>query len=212
MRRLIRGLEPDCLKKFKHGRDNWGCVKEEDKAEIWIELNKMQDGLCAYCESALSKHKHIEHFRQRSRIPAETFLWSNLFGSCNNATSCGKSKDSGGGYNDGDLVKPDVDDPDEYFVFIQDGSIKLKDANDSKGRETLRIFGLDPDFGRLREQRREAIRRHMGTIEYYSDLCVQDPGNELGWHEELEADLGKAAREQFSTAIRHAYRAFLPIP
>lgn len=211
MRKLTRGEEPGCLRKFKHGRDNWGSVTLDDKIEIWIELNKMQGGLCAYCESAMGGAKHIEHFRQKDRVPAETFLWSNLFGSCNNPTSCGKSKDSDRRYRDDELIKPDINDPDQYFLFVQDGSIKLKNASESKGRETLRVFGLNPDFGRLRDKRREAIRRHMGTIAFYSDLCQQDPHNELDWHRDLEADLDKVAGEEFSTAIRHVYRDFLPI-
>ncbi|WP_426944018.1 retron Ec78 anti-phage system effector HNH endonuclease PtuB [Pseudomonas oryzihabitans] len=211
MHKLTRGGKPGCLDNYKHGRDNWRSVTPRDKQEIWVELDNMQRGFCAYCESNMDGGRHIEHFRQKGRVPVETFMWANLFGSCNSATSCGRSKDSGLGYSDDHLIKPDIDDPDNYFIFVRDGSIRVRADTEPKGSETLRVFGLNPNFGKLREQRCEAIRRHIATIEYYSELCQQDPLNQLGWLEDLIEELAQIDMEPYSTAIRHAYRAFLPI-
>jgi len=117
MRYLQRGAAPICLAGFKHGADNWNDVTPAHKREIWQSLDPMQGNRCAYCEAELaSAHRHIEHFVQKGRDPTRTFVWSNLFGSCNRQESCGIYKDhQAQAYADADLIKPDVDDPEHWL-------------------------------------------------------------------------------------------------
>ena len=110
MHKLYRPIPPNCLSQYKHGRDNWGAVTSDHKSEIWLQLDVMQLHRCAYCESEIKTDKensnsHIEHLRQRGRYPQGTFVWSNIFGSCNRQDSCGKYKDDLSPYNHQDLIK-----------------------------------------------------------------------------------------------------------
>lgn len=115
MHKLQRRAAPTCLSRYQHGRDNWKTVTVEDKQAIWEKLDEMQQHRCAYCEDTLRDNKkHIDHFRQKGRDPKVTFLWSNLFGSCNRVDNCGKFKDELPHYDPADLIKPDEEDP-EYF-------------------------------------------------------------------------------------------------
>lgn len=152
--------EPACLKHYHHGRDHWNqnTPIPSEKIQIWEKLDQMQDRRCAYCEADIhNSDRHIEHFQQRSRYPQGTFDWTNLFGSCNREDSCGKHKDQCGSYNPDDLIKPDVDDPEHYLLFISDGTICIRngltDAEQQRARETLRIFNLNHDRGPLRYRR-----------------------------------------------------------
>lgn len=125
MHKLQRGVAPACLARYKHGRDQWSrdVPTVGERTDIWNKLEQMQGARCAYCEAGIiTGPRHIEHFRQRDRYPQGTFDWTNLFGSCDRGESCGKHKDKCG-YTPVDLIKPDVDEPDDYFVFVSDGTI-----------------------------------------------------------------------------------------
>jgi uncharacterized protein (TIGR02646 family) len=207
--KLQRGAAPVCLVHYRHGRDNWSAVTHDDKLGIWRELEVMQGGRCAYCEGEIGDgNRHIEHFRQKGRDAAVTFLWSNLFGSCNREDSCGKHKDSCGAYNLGNLLKPDMDDADDYFIFVSDGSIApradLDAARKQRAEETLRIFNLAAQHGALRQRRRAAVLGHLKTVEDISELAELDPHNETQWQQWLECELQATAHLPFATAIRHA--------
>lgn len=148
MHKLQRGTAPACLSTYQHGRDNWKAVSAEDKREIWERLDEMQQRRCAYCEDALRNDKrHIEHFRQKARDPKVTFLWSNLFGSCNRIDNCGKFKDELPPYDPADLIKPDEEDPERFFLFVSDGSVAVREglnaADKKRALETIRIFNLN---------------------------------------------------------------------
>ena len=206
MHKLQRGMAPACLANYQHGRDNWGDVTPGDKGIIWAELDAMQGQRCGYCEADISNgQKHIEHFRQKSRDATATFLWSNLFGSCNREDSCGRRKDRCGAYNSADLIKPDVDDPDYFFVFVSDGTIAVRqDLNlqdQHRATETLRIFNLDAQHGPLRRMRQQAAAGYLQTGEVLSALAAEYPQEE--WQPLLDCDLAATAHLPFSTAIRH---------
>lgn len=125
MHRLDRDPQaPACLRGYQHGRDKWSMESPTgaERGDIWTKLDAMQGCRCAYCEAAISRGKcHIEHFRQRDRYPQGTFEWSNLFGSCDRESTCGTFKDRCGAYPHADLIKPDVEDPDEFLVFDPQG-------------------------------------------------------------------------------------------
>lgn len=209
MRNLQRGPAPACLEKFNHGEDVWGCVPGDDKTELWNALIAMQGNRCAYCECELFvSERHIEHFRQRGRYAAGTFDWSNLFGSCNSSESCGKHKDRCGTYDPTSLIKVDDENPDDFFVFVKDGTIStrigLAAAALLRAEETLRIFNLDSKNGRLRQMRRASVLGHWHTVEEISEFAAADPQNECGWRELLADEIRRAMSLPFSAAVRHA--------
>lgn len=205
MRKLDRGPAPDCLSKYRHGTNNWNDLTADDRKEIWQKLDNMQHQRCAYCEGNIrGKKRHIEHFRQRVRDIKLTFLWSNLFGSCNRVENCGTYKDKLPPYNPVDLIKPDEDDPEHFFVFVSDGSVAVRAGltavETRRANETIRIFNLN---GVLRAMRHSAIASYvdqglevMQMVE--SGGLTRDECAEL-YNEELAA----IENLPFSTAIRH---------
>lgn len=209
MHKLQRGAAPACLDRYQHGRDNWGDLSGKDKAEIWQKLEAMQGKRCAYCEIAIIEgHRHIEHFIQKGRDPRVTFQWSNIFGSCNRNESCGRHKDSCGTYNAADLLKTDVDDSDDFLVFVSDGTIVprvgLDAAQRRRAKETLRVFNLDAQNGALRQMRRSAVAGYIQTAEELWSLRHEFPEDE--WQQLLDKELTDTAYLPFVTAIHHTLR------
>jgi len=207
LHRLNRGAVPPCLAKYRHGRDNWSSLTAIDRAEIWQALERMQGKRCAYCEADIADgRRHIEHFVQKGRVSRVTFLWDNLFGSCNREDTCGKHKDHAAGhYNSEDLIKPDIDDPDDFFVFVADGTIQLRQGisaeQQRRAEETLRIFNLDAEHGALRRMRQAATTGYLQTAEELWSLV--DEFSDEEWQQLLDEELAAIAHHSFVTAIRH---------
>ncbi|MBS1081730.1 TIGR02646 family protein [Gluconobacter kondonii] len=202
------------MKDFQHGRHNWTDVSSEQKAEIWISLHAMQGERCAYCECDIgTRNRHIEHFIQKGRMPRETFNWANLFGSCCTKNTCGDLKDRVGTYSYSDVLKPDIDDPDEFLLFVLDGTITFREGltsiKETRARTTLQILGLHHNNGPLRNMRCQAVKGYIQTAESFAEFSAEDPENTCGWREELEEELRRVADLPFSTAIRHMFEAFL---
>lgn len=207
MRKLDRSIcpTPPCLISYQAGTHLWNDVTPEHKAEIRAHLETMQDHRCAYCEGDINVlGQHIEHFRRKSLHPALTFDWNNLFWSCDQTDSCGHFKDHGAGpYNVTDLVNPCCDDPDTFFIFQADGTISVRRdiSEDDKRRaaETLRVFSLDAEWGRLRAMRKAAVSGYVDD--------ANTAFNE-GWPpDDIRAyfaeELDYARNLPFYTAIRH---------
>jgi len=208
MHKLIRGEAPNCLSKFRHGKNNWGDVTTGEKDKIWKKITKMQGIYCAYCESDLQQGgKHIEHFRQKnsSIYPQGTFQWDNLFGSCNRIESCGIHKDHCGSYAPDDLIKPDTDDPEYFFRFISDGTIAIKsglsDQEQNRAKETLRIFNLDAERGTLRQIRESMVTGYIQNYEMLLEIFEVLGKDE--YEISLKQELDKINNLPFSTAIKH---------
>lgn len=210
MHLLHRPAAPSCLSNYQHGRDNWKSVTSEDKQGIRGALEVMQGRRCAYCECAIATDKdrrtnqHIEHFIQKGRVTALTFSWSNLFWSCCAINSCGKFKDEKAAtYNDGEIIKPDVDNPEDFFHFHEEGTITIKSTAPCavKAKETLRVFNLDEEHGRLRSMRRSACAGYKQTGLEMADLLKEYTAGQCLEYvlEELRATRG----ESFATAIKH---------
>lgn len=207
MRKLERGPAPRSLSDYRHGHDNWGSVSAETRTDIWNALEQMQGSRCAYCEAPIViGNRHIEHFQQRGRHPALTFAWTNLFGSCNREESCGKHKDRCGAYPPNVPLKPDIDDPDDFLVFVSDGTIVpragLSASDKRRAEETLRIFNLDAQNGALRHIRRSQAAGYLQTAEELQALATEYPPEE--WLPLLESELEAIEHLPFSTTIRHA--------
>jgi len=207
MHKLERGEPPNCLSTFKHGKHTWENLTYHDREEIWIALEAMQGQRCAYCECDISNgRKNIEHFRQKAshRYPQGTFEWANLFGSCTHPTSCGSHKDNFGNYPFEDLIKPDEEDPEEFFTFVSDGTIRLRNLSakdEHRAQETLHIFNLDEKHGRLRQMRRRAIADYVPNHEDIlglAEICSVEE-----WQQYLSSELDRIKSLPFATAIKH---------
>ncbi|PYB90057.1 TIGR02646 family protein [Pseudomonas koreensis] len=207
MRKLIRGTAPTCLANYQHGSDRWADMTHTDKEQIRQCLQSMQDTRCAYCEADISTpgNSHIEHFRQRHGYPQGTFEWTNLFHSCCREEACGKFKDNCPPYDHRNLLKPDEDDPDDFLLFVSDGTISplanLNDQSRIRAVETLRIYNLDAQNGALRAMRREAIRPHLKTAQDLMDLAGDLSPDDVATF--LQDEIQNTEHLPFSTAIRH---------
>lgn len=168
MQYLIRPEEPAILKTFDYKIDKWNKISTSKKDLIWIDLTKMQGNRCAYCQGKIKKHeRHIEHFIKRDDNPSLTFTWSNLFGSCKRKDGCGFYKDNQK-HIQGVILKPDIDDPSEFFHFLSTGrlsankNISLYDQH--RATETIRVFNLDPEISPMRYLREQAIKIHSHLV------------------------------------------------
>lgn len=209
MHRLHRNVQaPASLQRYHHGRDNWDTLTWEVRREIRAKLCDMQGGRCAYCEAEISiDRSHIEHFRQRGRYPQGTFDWENFFGSCNRSDTCGDHKDKCGPYNPSDLLKPDIDDPDEFLMFDPQGGIHpkagLTAGNQHRAQETIRILNLLG--GGLPYMRHAAAKGYMQNLEIWAEYAANFLEEE--WRpiveQELAQELAFTADLPFATVIRH---------
>lgn len=206
MRKLNRGdaSVPGCLAEFRPGVHTWDDIGPR-KAEIHICLEQMQGRRCAYCEGSLDAlGKHIEHFRRKHQghFPHLTFTWANLYLSCNQRDSCGHYKDDGAGtYDINYLIDPCVDNPDHFLRFRSDGTISIRQglsASDRrKAEETLRVFNLHPEWGRLRNMRKAALANYVYLVDEASGFA---PSELLHLFKD---ELTATEHLPFSTAIRH---------
>lgn len=199
-----------CLENFVGGRNNWNEVNKES---VWASLDVMQKGFCAYCECSL-KRKHIEHFRTRDSYTNLTFVWSNIFGSCGDSSQkggwnrCGIYKDNGAGHYDIEsLIKPDEDNPNDFFLFLTTGKVRpkdnLKDKDLVKAEESIRVFNLNDDSV-LFNSRRRSIESEQNEIDMMYSLF--DEFSEKEWKKLLDAELERVSQLEFSTALTHAWR------
>ena len=205
MHKLTRPTQPACLSRYKHGRDNWNKVSTKHKDEIWLKICKMQQHRCAYCETGINKNKkdgncHIEHFRQKGRYPQGTFLWINMFGSCD---SCGKHKDSSQVvYCHRDLIKADEEDPEIFLAFAYDGNVAptkgLTPTNLKRAEETIRVFNLN---GPLRKIRETTLKGYRHTAEEFVQYAIEFDKDD--WRPILQKELDRIEYLPFATAIKH---------
>ena len=166
----------------------------------------MQQHRCAYCEAGINKKDrncHIEHFCQRNTYPEGTFLWNNMFGSCNNPYSCGKHKDHPKrSYCHRDLIKPDVEDPENFLAFLPDGNISpvkgLSPASKKRAEETIRVFNLN---GPLRQIRETTLKGYLHTAEEFMQYANEFDKDD--WWPILQEELDKIKLLPFATAIKH---------
>ena len=207
MHKLHRPTTPRCLSRYKYGRDNWGTVSTIDKNEIWIQLDSMQQSRCAYCESAISEliGQHIEHFIQRTKHKALTFEWTNIFGACRNHGYCADHKDdSEVVYDTTHIIKPDVEDPDNFFIFVSDGKIKPREQLNPddlhRATETIRVFNLNSPS--LQGRRATVVGGVWQTLEDLKGFAAEFSESE--WMPFYVSELDRVEQQPFSTALRHA--------
>ncbi len=207
MRKLDRSIcsAPACLGGYRHGAHTWDDVSPAHKQQIRTQLEAMQGRRCAYCEGDIDAlGQHIEHFRRKGHHTALTFDWGNLFWSCDERDSCGHFKDHGAGpYDVNDLIEPCCDDPDAFLIFRSDGTISIRPAlsarDEHRARETLRVFSLDAEWGRLRAMRKAAVSGYIANV----DEAVNAGFSPDAIREYFAAELENAMHLPFYTAVRH---------
>lgn len=218
MKKLVRGNAPVCLRRFKHGRDQWSVIHNNGLTDdVWGNINDMQHGYCAYCECKLledNTKRHIEHFIQRDSDPALTFDWGNIFGSCNSPNRCGKYKDTSSVAKKIDLrrvCKPDVQDPSDILLYLNTGKVRVKTELNEKDLEiaknTILVFNLDGDSS-LENSRKSAIAGEKKLADAYWQMLVEDTAGELT--SLLEAELAQAliriVNAEHSTTLRQLWQ------
>lgn len=207
MKKLNR-YPSNCLVGLLPGQNGW---MEASKDDIWIQLDNMQNGYCAYCECHL-KRKHIDHFKTREAYPQETFSWGNIFGSCGDSSQaggwgrCGIYKDADAGrYDITELIKPDVDEPNDYLLFLTSGKViarpNLTKLALRKAEETIRVFNLNGNSA-LFNSRRSAILAIQKEIDELYQMY-----DELGddWPSFLDEALANVCGKEFQTALEHSW-------
>jgi uncharacterized protein (TIGR02646 family) len=219
---------PECLGQWDYEKHTWDDFGHPCKQHVRIALKRLQGqsisttdaddddvmiGVrCAYCEGPIFNGGHIEHFRRKNPklgYPKLTFDWDNLFFSCDSQEHCGHFKDRPAAepYDADLLVKPDNDDPDNFFYFHQSGAVRVRNRdgiseNDQKrAGETIRVFNLD--CGTLRGTRRHALNGYRNrTRDILDELMTWEP--EL--REEYIRDELEATRwDPYATVIRHFF-------
>ncbi len=197
---------PVCLANYNYPTHNWNHVRE-DKQEIRVSLVQMQGLRCAYCEGAVYSDAHIEHFRRKRYFPHLTFDWTNLFLSCDVREHCGHYKDRPRGlpYNPDDIVKPDEEEPDEYFYFHSSGSVRLRNGLNAvkqrRASETIRVFNLDCRV--LQAKRRRALKQYDRKNPDFLEILMgfDEQERQQFIDEEIEA----TKDDYHCTVIRHYF-------
>ncbi len=185
MKKLDRTLAnaPACLANLSPATHTWDNMNSRKKNQVWNEIYKFQEKFCAYCESDAYKGEttgHIEHFFHKgdSTYKALTFTWSNLFGCCSSTAHCGHYKDQTleGGvarqYDPNLILKPDVDDPEDFFQFLPSGKVKIRDGvvgvNNNRAEETIRALNLN--YSELKLARETQINLFESRIMPFLEL------------------------------------------
>lgn len=217
MRKLHRGQTPNCLSKYRHGSDEWREISKNTQcsAEIWQQIEDMQGSFCAYCESHFNNKKHIEHFFRRRDLPQRTFDWTNLFGSCNEPSSCGGYKDNHApsSIDLSKVCKPDENDPADYLLFVENGNVVPKEGLSTEdiqiAENTIQIFNLNGST-KLVGKRREAARRELESAKSYFEVANDYAGSDdLDMKDllenELKDNLARIEKEEHSVVLKQIW-------
>lgn len=207
---------PQCLATSPPER-RYGHLSGHEKEEIRTALLAAQKHRCAYCERRTGDERddgHIEHFRKQADNPNLDMMWANMVWSCNDEKTCGKHKDKcdrpGGlraSFNPDDLIDPLIDEPDEFLLFVTDGTIQLReelDANKARrANETLRVFQL-ADSAYLRKSREDAVKPYISAV-----TSLLSVGPELV-RQYVRSELANVEAAPFSAAIRSFFLSYGP--
>ncbi|WP_368926708.1 retron Ec78 anti-phage system effector HNH endonuclease PtuB [Proteus columbae] len=215
MRKLNRIgiLAPSCLNNYSYLTQTWKVVKTKHKAKIWDELYKIQDKLCVYCEGEAEKGAgHIEHFFHKAEPTFQylTFDWSNLFGCCDSRVHCGHFKDeilSGGikrAYDAQKLIKPDIDDPEDFFQFSPSGKIKEKEniSAINKDRAKLTILALNLNCSELNSAREAQIKIFTDRVLALTDIVDDNNFDVIAKY--FVQIRSEAMKSRYRTALKQA--------
>ncbi len=158
MKHIVKCPEPSSFQSWnkKNPRADWD---DFSKTETYQELREClineQAMFCCYCEIALRQNSdaHIEHFKPKSKYPAERFAYNNLFACCEYKDSCGRKK--GSDYFD-NLISPLDKNCQLRFTYTGNGMIIPSDEKDTLAKKTINLLALN--CKRLRNQRQSIIK------------------------------------------------------
>jgi uncharacterized protein (TIGR02646 family) len=213
---------PECLEVARQEGRSYKQLRPHESREIRTRLLELQQDRCAYCERRTDDRPqhggHIEHFRQQSAghcagDPTLDLCWENLFWSCVDPFTCGKFKDAcyrGAGvrrrYDPATLLDPARDDPEDYLVFVHDGTVRVRDDLDEAGRaraeETIRVFQLN-DSAYLRKSRQDAVRPYLVIFQAVTtfDLAALAAF--------VRSELQQSSAAPFATTIKHFLKSVI---
>lgn len=213
---------PACLEVARKEGRTYAQLKTQEKNEIRARLLELQHYRCAYCERRTGddpKHGgHIEHFRQQSSnhlngAPELSTSWDNLFWSCLDLQTCGKHKDlcnkhSGHleRYDADHLIDPAHDDPEDYLLFVSDGTVQprpgLDAAAQKKAETTIRVFQLQ-DSAYLEKSREDAVQPFVTATKMMMGFGVEPLAKYVA------TVLSETRSKPFSTAIKHFLKSVI---
>lgn len=133
-------------------------------SEIKALLIPKLDTKCAFCESIPNESGYIEieHFFPKAIYPDKTYVWENLLPSCKRCNLKKLSLDT----VKYPIVKPDKDNPEDYFSYDNIKIVVKKNAVDSKIANRT-INRLDLNQFRLIKPRSEFL---VSLVDYESKL------------------------------------------
>lgn len=122
------------------------------------------DTKCAFCESMPNESGYIEieHFLPKAIYPNKTYSWQNLLPSCKRCNLKKLSLDTG----KFPIVKPDEEDPDDYFTYNNIKMVVKVDSLDKEKAERT-ITKLDLNQYRLIRPRSELL---VALVTFESEL------------------------------------------
>lgn len=180
------------------------------------ELKKMQHKKCAYCEAPSidgTQAGDIEHFQTKDAYPEKAFDWENLFLSCSRCNqSLKKTFDVGVNYPFA-ILKPDVDNPMDYFEF------KFLEFVDSSGNSYFEPI-LEPKITLGQEDRLRALKT-IEVLGLNSKTSIEARSNAMVPYIELyrrfifDQETINQLNEKFMQNPKMGYSAWigsLPIP
>lgn len=144
--------------------------------EIRSVLERMASGRsrCMYCEDSMGTD--IDHFWPKAPYPDKAFLWENYLLACSYCNSNMKRQDFPlDPLGVPLLIDPSVDNPVDHLIFLP--STGEYGAVDSKGTESIRIFGLnDHEYPRrLPKGRKEALVSLTALLRDYDKNLTDSP-------------------------------------
>lgn len=129
---------------------------------------------------------------------------------CDSKDHCGHYKDRprAVNYHPDTLIKPDTEDPEDYFYFHSSGEIRPRtgiDANkENKANQTIQVFGLD---------NRKLASRRARALKIYKEKILNELEEIADWEPELREEYIREEIEHtqwqaFSTTIKHFLSGF----
>jgi hypothetical protein len=132
-----------------------------------------------------------------------------MFWSCQDEKTCGKHKDKCDilhgtswqrAFDTNDLIDPCFDDPDEYLLFVYDGTViprpNISEDKFRRATETLRVFQL-AESPYLRKAREDAV------LPYKISVDTLLPLGEQILKAYLQSVIIEIESVPFSTAVKH---------
>jgi uncharacterized protein (TIGR02646 family) len=125
--------------------ERWKNFRGPERKALQAVLTQMASGLkrCMYCEDSMGTD--IDHFAPKAEFPLLTFDWNNHLLACSFCNSNMKRNrypvDAAGSPL---LLNPAVDEPQDHLTLSP--STGRYEARDSKGKESIDVFGLNRDI------------------------------------------------------------------